>query len=213
MVYPLVVLAALAIGVGWQLGPIGVQNLLEQARPAGTGLAHQGALLTDLRYPNEYDAHHFHPLATIVASTMALTGFVLATLFYGLRILDPTEVQRQFVPIYRLLRNKWYFDEIYEVIFIQPCHFVARRIADFDKHVIDEFIHFLARAAVAIARLDDLIDRYIVDGVVNWFARWTHAVGLGLRTAQTGQLRQYILFIVVGTVALFVLISYGLAAP
>ncbi len=181
MVYPLVVLAALAIGAGWQIGPVGVENLLEQARPAGTGLATQGQLITDLRYPNEHDAHHFHLLATVVASSMALSGFLLATLFYGLKILDPNDVRRQFAPIYKLLYHKWYFDEIYNAVFIQPCFFIARRVAEFDKEVIDRFIHFLAHSTVQISKLDDLIDRYIVDGLVNWTADKIYAVAIALR--------------------------------
>jgi len=43
---------------------------------------------------------------------------------------------------------------------------------------------------------------------VNWTARRTFGLGLSLRTAETGQLRQYVVFIVVGTVALAVLVSF-----
>ena len=46
--------------------------------------------------------------------------------------------------------------------------------------------------------------------LVNVVARWTHSVALSLRGAQTGRLRQYVMFIVVGTVGLFVLISFFL---
>ncbi len=55
---------------------------------------------------------------------------------------------------------------------------------------------------------DDLIDRYLVDGLVNWTARSTFGLGLSLRGAETGKLRQYVVFIVVGTVALAVLVSF-----
>ena len=48
----------------------------------------------------------------------------------------------------------------------------------------------------------------IVDGTVNWVAYKTWDLGLGLRTMQTGNLRQYVMFIVIATVALFVLISF-----
>ena len=46
-----------------------------------------------------------------------------------------------------------------------------------------------------------------VDGLVNLTARGTYAVGRVAAALQTGNLRQYVMFIVVGTVALFVLIS------
>ena len=66
-----------------------------------------------------------------------------------------------------------------------------------------------------LARLDDWIDRIFVDALVNLIARRTYALGLRLRTVQTGNIRQYVMWMAVGTVALFVLInlywSYALA--
>jgi hypothetical protein len=43
---------------------------------------------------------------------------------------------------------------------------------------------------------------------VNATARWIHSTGVRLRGVQTGRLRQYVMLIVVGTVGLFVLISF-----
>ena len=42
---------------------------------------------------------------------------------------------------------------------------------------------------------------------MNLIARWTYALGLRLRAIQTGNIRQYVMWIAVGTVALFVLMS------
>ena len=42
---------------------------------------------------------------------------------------------------------------------------------------------------------------------MNLIARWTYALGLRLRTVQTGNIRQYVMWIAVGTVGLFVLMS------
>ncbi len=210
MYYPLIVLAVLAIFVG---GPgFDVQALLEQARPAGTISASQGVLMADLQHPSEHDSHldQFHVPATWAATSTALGGFLLAVVFYGLRILNPAEVSNQFRPIYRFLIHKWYFDELYNAIFVQPTLFVSRRVAQFDRNVIDVFINNLALAARMVARLDDLIDRYVVDGLINLAAGWTYAIGTWFHGAETGRLRQYVMFIVVATVALFVLVTFYL---
>jgi hypothetical protein len=50
--------------------------------------------------------------------------------------------------------------------------------------------------------------RMFVDGLANITARWTYAIGLSLRNVQTGRIRQYVMLIVVGTVALFILTSF-----
>ena len=63
-----------------------------------------------------------------------------------------------------------------------------------------------------ISRLDDMIDRYFIDGLVNLTAHWTYSIGNSFRRVQTGKLRQYVMLIVIGTVALTVLIKWSVAA-
>ena len=104
--------------------------------------------------------------------------------------------------------NKWWFDELYNFVFVQPTLWISRCIAGFDKHVIDRGIDGLAWLTRRVADVwDAVVDRGIVDGLFNSVGNRTWDIGLALRAVQTGKLRQYVLFIVVGTVALFVLIS------
>ncbi len=142
MTLPLVVLAVFAVCIGWPA--LGVPTLLEQARPAGTAIsASRGPYMPWLVHPAEHLSHEgsVHISATTVASVTALAGFLLATVIYAWRLLNPDEIRRQFPRIYNLLWNKWYFDEIYEIIFIRPVMFVSRRVADFDRNVIDPIIN------------------------------------------------------------------------
>jgi NADH-quinone oxidoreductase subunit L len=215
MVYPLIVLATFAIVAGWKIPFTGIQplpDLLEQARPAGTLAEVQGGmLLHELIVPNEHESHEWQYVApaTLVAFGTAVGGVLLAAVIYWWRLLDANEIRQQFRPIYRLLWNKWYFDEIYNALFVQPTLFVGRRVAQFDRRVIDWIIDSLAVLVRGIARAGDaVVDRRVVDGTVNWVAYKTWDLGVGLRTAQTGRIRQYVMFIVVATVALFVLISF-----
>jgi NADH-quinone oxidoreductase subunit L len=210
MYYPLIVLAVLAVVVAWPFWPVSIAALLEQGRPEGFHETVNGVLVSNLTHPAEHLSHgeNFHNPATWVATFVGLTGLGLAIVFYGLSLLNPAEVARQFKPIYTFLWNKWYFDELYHYIFVKPVLFIANRVAEFDKVVIDGIIDGLAMLTRMIARLDDLSDRYLVDGVVNGLAAWTYGAGLKLRTAETGRIRQYVMFIVVGTVAMFVLISF-----
>ena len=53
-----------------------------------------------------------------------------------------------------------------------------------------------------------VLDRTIVDGTANGLARGTWDTGLWLRKIQTGSLRQYVMFIAVGTILVFVAISF-----
>jgi NADH-quinone oxidoreductase subunit L len=97
---------------------------------------------------------------------------------------------------------------LYQAVFVGPVMFISRRIADFDRFVIDRFINWLAKAVRSVSSLDNAIDRWCVDGLVNMTARWIHSTGVSMRGIETGRLRQYVMFIVVGTVGLFILASF-----
>ena len=97
----------------------------------------------------------------------------------------------------------------FTIFFAAPTHIVARIAARFDKRWIDGFIDGLAVVTRGFANAwDTIADRGIVDGFVNLFASWMYALGVWLRIIQTGHLHQYVVFIVIGTISLFVLISF-----
>ena len=133
----------------------------------------------------------------------------LAAVFYWWRILSADDVRHQFSRLYRFLLNKWWFDELYDWVFVKPTYLIANLVAGFDRSWIDGFIDGLAWFVRSFSVMWDLItDRTIVDGFVNLFASATYALGVSLRQLQTGRLRQYVMFIVVGTVAIFVVASF-----
>jgi NADH-quinone oxidoreductase subunit L len=212
MVIPLVVLAVFATCAGWNfLGtPYGLVPLIEQARPEGTsGGAAAGWMQTPVAYPAEHESHEekFEEPASFWAFGAAFGGFLLATVFYGVRALDSEEVRRQFAPVHQFLIKKWYFDELYAFLFVRPVLRISQWMADLDKKGIDWLADGAARLVALVARIDDWIDRIFVDGLVNLLARGTYAAGIRLRAIQTGNLRQYVLVVAAGTVALFVLAS------
>jgi NADH-quinone oxidoreductase subunit L len=215
MYLPLVVLSLFAIGVGWPrpflFADLSLPNLLEQARPAGE--IGNGVVWAGLHYPNEHASHApaIHVAATLIAFSTALGGFVLATIFYGLRKLSAAEVRHQFEPLYTFLWHKWYFDELYHFLFIRPTHFVSGLIAKFDKQGIDVAIDKAAGAVRGLSRIDDAIDRTFVDGLVNLVGNWTYSIGRSLKAVQTGRLRQYVMLIVVGVVALTMIMQMAFA--
>jgi len=208
MTTPLLVLAVFAIGIGWSLpvGNLSIIGLLEQARPTGTLATDHGVLLSELVIPNEHDSHvpaiKFN--AGIAAFAVAASGLLLATILYLWRLLNPDELKQTFRPLHKALWNKWWFDEIYDWIFVKPTLLKARLASWFDRSIIDSFVHSLAAICKGGSKVVDAVfDRTVVDGTVNTFARGTWDFGLWLRKLQTGSLRQYVLLIVVGTVVLY----------
>ena len=213
MTGPLVLLAVFAIGVGWTFpgSNLKVTNLLEQARPVGTLETAHGTLLPELVVPNEHDSHEdqYRIPAGIAAFSTAAFGLLLATIIYLWNLLSADELKQSFRPLHGWLWNKWWFDELYEYVFVKPTMVLSGWMAKCDLKIIDSILHGAAALCRGGSRVVDvLFDRTMVDGSVNTFARSTWDLGLSLRKLQTGSLRQYVMFIVVGTVVLFVTITF-----
>lgn len=91
------------------------------------------------------EAHHAPAWVKVSPFIAMLAGFCLAWLFYIRRPDLPGRLATAQRPLYLFLLNKWYFDEIYAVIFVQP----ARWLGNFlwkrgDGDVIDGGINGLA---------------------------------------------------------------------
>jgi NADH-quinone oxidoreductase subunit L len=213
MTVPLAILAFMAIVVAWNIPwtQIGLEPLLKQSQPAGIAEGVSGGLVwPQVTMPSEHAAHADESNSTRAewaAFTVALVGFIFATMFYGLRKWNPDEVRRTFAPLYRFLVRKWMFDELYAMLFVRPVLRISGWVAAIDKKGIDWLTDNLARAVEAISRVDDWIDRVFIDTPVNVTARWTYALGLRLRAIQTGNIRQYVMWIAAGLVGLFILMS------
>ena len=62
----------------------------------------------------------------ILPTVMMVVGFVVAWQFYIRRPDIPVELARQHEVLYKFLLNKWYFDEIYDAIIVEPTKRLGR---------------------------------------------------------------------------------------
>ena len=69
-----------------------------------------------------------------------VAGFALAWLFYIRDTSIPKKLAAQHEPLYKFLLNKWYFDELYNFIFVRPAMWLGRFLwKKGDGFVIDGF--------------------------------------------------------------------------
>ncbi len=81
------------------------------------------------RRPENEIVHQIHeaPLWVKLAPTaMMALGLVIATVFYIVRPAWPARVAAMIGPLYRFLLNKWYFDELYDFLFVRPAKALGR---------------------------------------------------------------------------------------
>jgi NADH-quinone oxidoreductase subunit L len=86
------------------------------------------------------DMHHVPLYVGILPTAMMLLGFLVAWHFYIRRPDIPVELARQHDWLYRFLLNKWYFDELYDLIFVRPTKWLGRLLwKSGDGWLIDGF--------------------------------------------------------------------------
>jgi NADH-quinone oxidoreductase subunit L len=86
------------------------------------------------------DMHHIPYAIAALPTLMMVLGFFVAWRFYIQRPQLPFELARQQQPLYRFLLNKWYFDELYDVIFVRPAMWLGRFLWKYgDGRMIDGF--------------------------------------------------------------------------
>jgi NADH-quinone oxidoreductase subunit L len=110
-------------------------------------------------------------------TVVGLLGIATAYAMYMAFPLLPMQLAQSFRPIYLLLLNKWYFDEIYDALLVQP--------------------------AIRLARMFwQTGDVTVIDGVPNGLASLTTEGSRGAVKIQTGSLAIYAFVMLIGVVLL-----------
>ena len=102
--------------------------------------------------PGKDILHHAHevPQWVALAPTVAmLAGFAIAYVFYIAAPWLPAATARAFRPLYLFLLNKWYFDELYDFLFVRPAFRLGRFLwKTVDGRIIDGTIDGIAQAVL-----------------------------------------------------------------
>jgi NADH-quinone oxidoreductase subunit L len=72
------------------------------------------------------ELHHSDAIISALPTVAMAVGFAVAWLFYIRRPDIPVELARQQPVLYNFLLNKWYFDEIYDVLVVRPTLWLGR---------------------------------------------------------------------------------------
>ena len=174
MTVPLIILAFLAIIGGY----IGIPHALG-------GGAHFEVFLEPVfeeahNIISHGEAHHAlstEYLLMIISIAVALIGIFVAYQFYLKKPETPKKLAEKFSGIYNLVYNKYYVDEIYDAVIVNP--FVG---------LSNAFWKF--------------IDVVIIDGFVNGVASTCKGVGMVVRRIQGGYVQGYILSFLIGVIFL-----------
>ncbi|WP_298267173.1 NADH-quinone oxidoreductase subunit L [Geobacter sp.] len=181
--FPLIVLGILAIiggyvGIPKVIGEVfgGIPNLFEHyLEPVFKGS--QEFMAQQLPHA---EAHHSAALEwglMGISVAVAVVGIAIAFFLYVVSPSTPAKFTAAFPRLHRAVYNKWYIDELYDFLFVNPCKALG---------------NFLWKG----------FDVLVVDGIVNGVAGIVKGIGSVLRNVQTGYVHNYALSMALGVVVI-----------
>ena len=205
MTLPLVILAVMAIISGWVGIPEGfpvlslfVKNFFHEF-VAGTLLEGPAPVL-------------FHPVPLLTSLVVALGGLALGWWVYrDIPAGAPDPLQVRLGSLYTVLKNKYYFDELYDFLFVRPSYWVAETFTSLwmDRTVIDGILHTVAAVTITIGNgFRNYFDKPIVNGFGDFIGENTKKLGGIFRTVQTGRVQQYMILALVSIAGFSALFYY-----
>jgi NADH-quinone oxidoreductase subunit L len=189
MTVPLMILAVLSviggyIGVPHVLG--GASHIHEFLAPvlgggAEPGKAHAGISILSQAWASggEGGGHGaaIELLMMVVSVIIALIGIGIAYLFYVKNPGLPKQVAQKWKGLYKLVFNKYYVDELYEILFINSLKNLG-------------------------TGLWKGFDDFVIDGTINGIAYLVGVVSGGMRKVQTGVVQNYAFAMIVGGIVI-----------
>jgi len=186
MTIPLVILAFFSIFGGWFAAPKlvgGIDYFEKFLAPVfsmyAPPMAEPAVLIGE---------PHVSPLMNLVRQTLgwpalaAVLGFLVAWWLYIKSPETPKRWAQSVRGLYLLLLNKYYVDEIYAALIVRPLLWISTNVL---WHGVDEGV---------------------IDGVVNGSARVARASGSQFRKLQSGNMRSYAAWVLIGAVGFTVLL-------
>ena len=162
MTFPLIVLAAFSLGGGYLSVPQWLAPMFPIAEHGG----------------------NMQPM--IISASFGIAGILLATLLYVITPSRSDSIKSAAGPIYTLLANKYYVDELYAAVIVKPLTLISRTV--------------LWRG----------VDEGLIDtGIVNGLGKVAQAFGEVARRWQSGSIRNSATWILAGSLLLIFILGLG----
>jgi NADH-quinone oxidoreductase subunit L len=201
MTTPLVILAVFAVGLGW----VGIPEHFPILGGLVPDWFHQFIGSTLAEVPASV-AFSWTPLLTSLC--VSLGGLLIGWLVYR-RVETPEQDHLQ-IPV---LKNKWYFDELYHFLFVRPAYWFSETFSYLflDRTVIDGFLHSVAHFSLFLGNFfRNRIDKPVINGWIgDGTALAVRISGSGLRKIQVGRV-QFYMVVSIAVLAFFALLVYFL---
>jgi NADH-quinone oxidoreductase subunit L len=190
MTLPLVILAFFSVTYGW----VGIPDDFLFRTFGPRNWFHDWVVST---LPEHIKAPNFGFVPLVTSLTVAIGGLLIGWLVYRkFETGQEDPLKKLLGRVHTWLENKYYFDELYEKIFIKPAIWFSETVSYLwmDRTIIDGFLHLVARVTYVIGGFfRNYIDVPIINGFGDFLGEGSKKLGKSMRVIQTGRVQQYML--------------------
>ena len=205
MTVPLIILAVGAVLAGYVGVPaaLGGSNAIEHfLEPSFVAHAGAGAHGGEGAHGEAAHLSHAAELGLMAVSVLiAGLGIFLAYRNYVQRPETAAEWAERYSGPHRVLTNKYYVDELYDATLVRGTMSGARGLWSVDARVVDGAVNGTGRTTVASSVISHVLDKHVVDGLVNRVGWVCQEGSYGFRRVQTGLIQNYAFATLVGVFA------------
>lgn len=142
---------------------------------------------------------NFIPLLTSIV--VSLGGLWLGWYVYkDIKAQETDPLQEPLGQVYTVLKNKYYFDELYDYLFVRPAYWISETFTYrwLDRGLIDGILHGFSRVTFSIGSFfRNWIDKPLVNGFGDLVGETVKRLGRAFRFVQTGRVQQYMVMALV----------------
>lgn len=149
-----------------------------------------------------------HTLIPVLVNFGSLIVILICFRWYGRNRIAP---DFSHYAIFRFSQNQWFFDNIYNAIFVTGTLRFSKFLYTLDRVVVDGAVNSMGNIGRFLALVADWFDRYVIDGVVNFLGFLAGRVGNFVRHFQTGRLQHYFITMLLIILTLFIYKYYTAA--
>ena len=155
---------------------------------------------------------HSHALEIAMAALsvgIAFIGFFIAYRMYYKKSDLPDRLAGRYQAAYQTVLNKYYVDELYDLLFVNRAKDTGTRLWQFDAAYVDGAVNGSARATVKSADGSGWWDHWIVDGSVRFIGGFFKTFSWPVRLIQTGYVQNYALVMILGVLIFIGYVLWG----
>ena len=139
----------------------------------------------------------------VIATVIALIGWGVAHYFYSVQPRVPDALAARMPGLYATLLNKYYVDELYDTLFVEPTKRLGVAFDWFDRTVIDGIVRAVGHGAEMGSAASTWIEKHVIYAFLNVVGYANHLLARSWRRLQSGMVHHYAAIIVAG---LFILV-------